>query len=290
MVSNDLGLRFRERRAGLEGFGDTAMVVASGGTDQGTVGRILDERVAEHERAGPGSRHHHEPLPPQREDRIVKNLLRQPGHGMEQLEIELASDHCRQLDDGPFIVRQAVEPGGERSAQTVGDDRVDQPAFRGRAGEFFHKERNAVGAGDDVVKQALGVRGGNAGDELADLGPIEAAQVDQRRAGLLEPLGGPARPVRDDDHQRQGSGAFGGGGEQVVGRRVEPVGVLDDEEGRRLAGVGGKAIEKHVEGAFAEPLRGDRRHGVVLAFRDRQQIGEQPEGCAVTGLRSGYGP
>ena len=168
--------------------------------------------------------------------------------------------------DGACVVLEAVEPHQQQVGEVVGQ----AGAVRALAGadELLGEERVALGTADDRVQVALGQRAGQErSDEAAHVPVRQRVDLDAVHARDPDPLGG-GRAQRvtavevvgavgreHDDGPAEGAGEEEG--EQVTGRAVGPVHVLDHDEHRPLLGeVVERAVDRVEEVGALEVLGG----------------------------------
>ena len=208
---------------------------------QVVVHRLAEQRVPEG--VARALRHQHVHL-----DRLAQRLLEHArldsGGSRQQAVGDPAAGDAGRPDD---LAGGVVEPV-EADEQEVGEvGRHPTTGATGRSDELLDEERVALGAVDDVgdlgVADGLGVqlvdeRAHVGGRERVELEPIDAADarplgdLGAQRVATVQVVGAVGR--HDPDRTEEGPGEQEA--EHVAGRLVGPVGVLDDEQHRRLLG------------------------------------------------------
>ena len=177
---------------------------------------------------------------------VLEAGLGETGDLVEQLVGDAAPGHAGRAHDLAGVVVELVEADEQHVGELLGHPAA---GAGGGADELLDEEGVALGAVDDAGDLALGQR---LGVELVDQAPdvgrrqrLELEALDALEPGPLRDLGAEGVPsvqvvgaVRRDDGDRPEEGPGEQEGEEVAGRPVGPVGVLDDDEERRLLGSG----------------------------------------------------
>jgi hypothetical protein len=189
-------------------------------------------------------------------------------------------------DHGDRGVVEALEPDQEHVGEVFGDAAVASGAG---ADQLLDEERVALGPGDDVADAVL--RDGDRAelvDETAYVGGRQGLHLDALDTGHACPLGDLAaervtamevvRAVGGDQGDRPVEATAEEEADQVAGRLVGPVEVLDDQEEGCLAADGlGEGMDAVEQG----PLVG--RHGLGVGRLGQHPLpGEEPQQSGVT--------
>jgi hypothetical protein len=212
--------------------------------------------------------------------------LGQPGDRRKQLVGELAPDHrsdLRHLLDRA----EAIQSGGQGIVQGIGDGKLGerprqrimiapighQTALQDRPGQFLDEQRDAVGLSDDPLDQ-LGrqrLAAGQARDQFRGLAPAQPAEGQRGHVGLAEAdrqgLGTP----RDQYQHRDIGRAVDHALEQLPGRRIDPVHVLEHDQERSACGQRPQPLHERIQRLGFAPLGRKRDRPAALLARDRQQ-------------------
>ena len=207
-------------------------------------------------RRPPGRRCRHRRPPPRA--RRSSGTAR-PVDRREQVRRRARADHRRDSDQRLACVRH------RRQATP---DHVTDGRWNGR-GVLAGRQRPAQLAGEEGMPAApgmhgpsparRGVRPGDRGDQAAHLGLAEALQRNQlgrhhqlgEAGDHLGPAGGLA--VRADEEQPPGAGATDQERDQVQGRRVAPLEVVEDDDDTAAGGRRGTASSRRRRGAVPAP-------------------------------------
>ena len=231
----------------------------------------------------------------ERRDEVVP---RQRPERLEQPEVDLAPDHRRDLDRLARRRRQPPQPPRGDPAHALGhpgllevDDALEAALRVAQvAQDLLDEERVALGL---AVQRRHEVRGGRAApwacDQLPDLAGVEALERDVREAVLAPQRGDQLRQrvpllelrvaVGAEEHRAPRLGRAHEVAQQLHGRAVGPVQVVEDEQQRRARGQLGQQRGERVEQALAlrpDLVEAGGRHGGrrVRHAELRQQRGE----------------
>jgi hypothetical protein len=184
---------------------------------------------------------------PQRLDEVV---LGEPGHGGEQPVLHGGAALGDDPGDPLGRLGQALDADEEQIAQGVGE--AGAAALVGGHGQLLDEERVAVGAREDLVDLGrVGFGGEDSGDLTADFGAAETAEFDTadgaqpvefgeqraQRVAAVDVVGA----VGGDDEEAAAAERAEEVGEEVAGRGVGPVQVLQEDDDRA---VGGDALQQ----------------------------------------------
>ena len=177
-------------------------------------------------------------------DRLPQPLLeldgREPGRRDEQVVGDLAAGDAGHPDHLPGGLVEPVQADQQHVGEIVGDPAA---GLGGRTDQLLDEERVALGAAHDRAQLLLADRARReAGDEQPDLVVAERAQLEPLDAAQPRPLGDLATErvaavqvvgaVRRHDRHLPLEGTGEQEAEQVAGRLVGPVAVLDDQQHR----------------------------------------------------------
>ena len=105
---------------------------------------------------------------------------------------------------------------------------AQQTRFEDRLGQLLDEQRDAVGAGNDLVHQFCRQRlAGDAVDHRSTLLPTQAVQSHQRHVWAPKPGRRKFRPKSNEAQGREFGQAIDDQVEQFTERRVDPVDILD---------------------------------------------------------------
>jgi hypothetical protein len=273
---------------GSEQLGDARVEHLAVAAQEQVVGRLLQKRVAELVAgAWPADRSQHS-LADELGESSFESCRIQRFECLEQLPRELASEHGGHVDH-LAEPGEPVEPLGQQAVEARRHDRRVRVAFGGVGPDrtwaavdvehphhLLDEQRNAVGGGDHPLENG-GVECGSAAH------PQHRPHVLRREPPELDLEDGfSAPPGRlevaaegEDAQDRNVRHARDDPAEQVDGRRVCPVEVLDDEEQGMASWVGN---EQRLEGTQQQGTSvawHQRRAGSLVARRERQQAGQQ---------------
>ena len=246
-------------RSRLEGPGEGRVQSCPLAGEQVVVDRLLEEGVAKHVALDPGGRVGDEDLPADAfTERVVEGDLIERRGGGEQLGIDPLSGgrrHAEELLGGFGEVRDpaeediakrgwqlagAVLAGGDE--QLLGEERV--PA--GPGVDRFEERRVEVSTRDRpelLDRLAVGER--EELDALDSPAALELGDERQQRVAAVELVGA----VGEQQHDRAVAQVADQEAEQVTGRPIGPVKVLDDEQQRAPLGYPGQDPEQELEQA-----------------------------------------
>ncbi len=198
--------------------------------------------------------------------------------------LDLPAGHRCDLDQPAGGLRSGSQADLEDAAQSLREPLAAAARFRRGRGEFLGEERVPVGAPDDGVdKGRAGRCAGDGGQQFDEFATLEPLQVDALDARLALGLGQPRCQrmaamqfvtAEGRDHEKSLVACIPRQeGEQVTGRTVGPVHVLDDEQdGIRLTEPA-EQPQRPLEDAGLEPF-GLARQGDLGT--DRRHLGDQP--------------
>ena len=136
-------------------------------------------------------------------------------------------------------------------------------------GQLFHKQGHAVGSGDDLSREALRQR--PAADDLVEqraaLRRGELRQVDFADAWPLFPGRLEFGPRGDQQQRRDVGELVDDACEHVEGRRIGPMGVLEQHQGRLGARLGPDGLNQHAHGVFSGELGRDQDRPIAVVER-----------------------
>ncbi|HEX4011812.1 MAG TPA: hypothetical protein VHX62_17455 [Solirubrobacteraceae bacterium] len=203
--------------------------------------------------------------------------------GGEQFAVELPPEHRGHVDHLAQR-RQPVQPLGEQAAQGRGH-RAD--ALDGAPGiaatrvlehlqRLLHEQRNAVGGLLDPVKDGRRQRlGGRPRGQRTHVLGAERIQLDLGHRRRSSPRRRELGPEGQDAQGRHAGETGDDPAQQLDGRRVGPVQVLDHEEQGLARRVGDQQRLEHVQRGGANVARGQRRPVAFGRSLDGEQIGQQ---------------
>ena len=268
------------REARAQGVGDESVQRLAPAAQKPGVGGLLQKRVGELEpRPGTGDGPQHALRGEQGERRVeVRDAERR--QRLEQLALELATDHRRHVDHVAEI-RKAVEPLGQEPLERwrhgrVGDRLRARLGQRERLEHLLHEQRDTIGrrldpGHDPGIRLYLIHRR----DHLAHLIGAERAELDRDD---LAAIGPGRRELAPEGEHAQGGNAPQTGDDpiqQLDRRWIGPVKILDREQHRAPGPIADQDRFEHAQGRAPGiprceigPLR--VRHAV-----DRQQVSEQ---------------
>ena len=246
--------------------------------EEAVVGDLLDERVVERvDGLGAAGELVHE-VQPRQLGQVGGDRAGTAPDRLQQRARELAPEHGRRLQEALLGVGQPVDPRGEHRAQRVGDARRlgQVPLLGHRPRQLLEEERVTVRPVEDGAHERL--RQLRAGDHVAHqreaVALAQRRQHDRRHALRRTPAGPPVRPVGGDEQHRGVLQVVDEPREVLVGRRVDPVQVLDDDQQRPPAA----GLEQHetqrVQRALAHALQRrvvERGEAVLDAEQLQQQ-------------------
>ncbi len=283
-----------------------SMETATLGWQELVVGGLLDQRMAEPVALvrGPGT--DHEQL---RLDRFA-HARRELGVGQsadlcEDVVADLASCDRRDLDEVGGRLRGRCQSNQEHPAKRVGQAVSGTHGRIRSRDQLLGEERIPVRPPGDRVEQGRGRRcADDPGQKLDQLVALEAAEVESLDPRLPFRLGQPGGQRVStveligaegaDDEQPLVARVAPQEGEEVAGRPVRPVEILDDEEDRAFSRQTAEQVEEPFEDPDLEPVvaaAGSGRGPVAVGRRRRQlrdEAGEDRQGragCRGDGLR-----
>ena len=210
--------------------------------------------------------------------RVGQLCLRQGGQGGDRAVVEAAADDRGGL--GHLLDRlQAIEPRHQRVVQRCGDRQRAQRSvevkgvgtlaqhaqFDDRLGHLLDEQRHAVGPRGDLVEQRLrqALAAGGMRDDRLDRGAREPVQC-QARDHRMAAEGRNKDRTRGDHHEHACAlHAIQRQLDQLQGRRIDPVRILDHPQHGPAAGEPGQLIDQHGERAAAALLRRQRQRAVA---------------------------
>ncbi len=279
MSGDEVRLAFGHRGKSLDQrAGDFSVVLAAPAQQQGLIGRILEQRMAEGANlARPTLRQHDlgRDQPPQF---ALDGVAALAGDRGQQCATEFAADHGGDLGHFAGIGPEPVEPGQQRCLQCLGNaGRAERiVGLDDRSGQFLDEQRHALGALQDarhhLVRQRRAAHGAD------DRGPLPAAEPAQRQRGHLRmprPVGLEVGSMGDQHHDPSVPDLPQCAAHHLARRRVEPMGVFEDVQNGRLGCEAEELIEQDLEDALGALLDGQVHRIVPLLCRQRQQRPQQ---------------
>ena len=249
------------------------------------VGRLLEEGVRELAALG---------QPDHRPEHVLRGELRQRGLEIpvargdraEQRPVELASDDGGHVDHVGEI-RQPVETLGEEAVEGRRHhrcrrrlpDRVRPCPALEHLQHLFDEQRDPVG-GRVQPLQYGGVEGGTARRRRhrSHLGGRQRPKLDLEHRPALRPGRLELGPERQDTQDRQARQAGDDSPEQLDGRGIRPVEILDDEEQRMTSRVGDEQGLEDSQRRGAGVAGAEFGAGSAVPAADRQELREQRHG------------
>ena len=273
----------------LQGAGDAGVEQPSAVAQERAVRRVPHQRVLE-QVVGlrPFAAPEDQPGAGELVERRRQLALARARHGGQQLVGELPADHGPDLRRRPGRGAEPVEPrherGVERGRHCQGGRRArgessGRPAPAGlehRLGQLLDEQRHPVRALDDLGHQLVGQRA--AGDPPHERRGLPRAEAVERQGRHVRPAGPGRLELRAEGDQQQDpqpSRALDREVEQLARARVDPVHVLEDHQHRVAVRQPLDLAQQRLEGPLPLELRGERRRGVAVAGRERQQLGQQ---------------
>ena len=251
-----------------EGLGAGAVQLEALGGEQVVGDRLGEEGVPELVAA----------LPPRLEDVVLDGGPEggteggrvDAGDALEEHVRHPAADDGRDAHHALGVLVELVDPGEEETGEVTGV----HAAATGRGGELLGEEGVALRAAGDLLDDPRGQVGAGPAHDAAQVGVGQGAELEPGEGGQARPHGqGPGERVPAVDvvaavgrEEADAVGAPAGEeeGQQLAGRLVGPVDVLDDDEhGSAAAEVGEGAVDRLDEvGAHGIPAgaAGQPRH------------------------------
>ena len=149
--------------------------------------------------------------------------------------------------------------------------------FDDRLGHLLDEQRHAVGSGGDLVEQGVrqALAAGDAGDDRLRRGARQPVQR-QPRHDRMAGEGGNEGRARSDQHQDAGAlHPVQRQLDQLQGRGVDPVRVLDHPQHRPSRGEAGELVDQGGQRAVAALLRRQRQRAVARLAVDTQKCRDQ---------------
>jgi hypothetical protein len=254
----------------LDGAADRAMEVPAPLREQALVGRVLDHRVLEDVfRLGKEARLVDELQSLQRHE-VVLDLLRDLGDPPQDVQPELPADGGRGLHGALDRIIETVQPrandvvdsAGKLDLSAPGPDEAavlshQETPFPERGDDLLDEQRVPLGlvldAPDQIRRHGAGTEQG--ADHPLHVGLAEEVEADLAVVRLVRPGNDVARTKgRQRQHAKSGE-AVDQRGEVLLGRLVDPLHVLDDEDVRpALAAREGERADR-LEGLLPLVLR-----------------------------------
>ena len=300
MLGDDFGLLVDDRRlVAFECLGDAPVNVLPPAAQQQIMRRVLYQGMLEGV-ADLGR------LPAAEDELGLLQFLqrrvefggRNIGHRGQQALGETAPDAGADLGDFADR-RQAIEARrqtvlqgrrhrefGDRALQHIAMPGVlDETALDHHGGQFLDEQRHPVGLGDDLPHQLVGQRfaAGHLVGHGRDIATAQARQA--KRGGMAE--AGPRRLILQTmGNQQKHPPTRGLGGQTIehfLGRGIDPMGVLEDQQDRARARQPGQLIGEHLGGLDFLFARGHPRSRIAVAGLDRQQWRQHAGGARYIG-------
>jgi len=287
MVCEELGLALHQLGGmGSECFGDLCMQLLARPAQQAAMRRVLHQRVLEAIHGiGRRAALEHQFGGDEASEGDVQLVLGETGDSTQQRVGELASDSRADLRHEPHR-RQAVEPRHQRGVERRRDRKrrqcpieqiairllAQQTALQDALGQFFDKQRHAIGALDDLGDDLIWQRpaAGDLLDQSSTLAPVQAIEGQHRHLRLTGPGRLELGAERHDQQHRQIRSPLDYKVEQLARGRVDPMHVLENHHQRLLAR---QTLREKLFGAMLSQLEADARHRpVLMVFEDAQWI------------------
>ena len=188
----------------------------------------------------------------------------------EEVVFDLPAGHRGDLDQPAGVLGAGRQADLEDAAQGLGQALTTAARLIGGGGQFLGEERVPVGTPGDRIDERRGRRrAGDAGQQLDQLAALEPRQIDAIDARLALGLGQPRGQwmaamqfvaAEGRDHEQSLVARIARQeGEQVAGRTVGPVQVLDDEHDRGRLAEPAEQPQRALEDAGLEPFGLARR-------------------------------
>ena len=220
---------------------------------------------------------------------LAQVLAGQVGDPRQQLVGKLAADHRARLRD--CLRRpQPVEPRHQRIVKRRRNGKRSMPAHRRRVVGLLHgrtfehvarqvldEQRQAVGTVGDLANRRSRDRAIAAQklDHRHRIRPRERTDRHLMQVILVVPVRVELRSSRADDEHRQRLHAIDQYADQLVGRRIDPVQVLDDDEHGLQRRERFEQPHQRREQLVLLPLRRHVERRVARVAADPHQVGEQ---------------
>ncbi len=272
-----------------QGLGESGVPAGALAGQQVVIDRLADESVPEGISVAADDQHVSGHRRPQR---AGQSVVFQAGHRGQQGVLDLGPGRTRRPQDALGFLGEPVHRGQQQIAQRLGQLRVRLAVT---AQQLLHEQRVALSAPVDLVghgrrqfvpedprRELVGLQPGQP-RQLYPLYPAESAKLGQQRAyrmGAVQVIG----PEGDDDqYPVQHLLAADQERQQVAGRTVSPVRVLDDQHDRPLVG----QVLQQRENLLEQPGPGHAGAGIFLHHAElRQQPGHLAGGLA--GQQAGH--